>query len=127
MPGEDNVIEAGWGRVEVSPAAENLSDSFLNVMYVTGDGPAVDAKAELIESDSAVGARLGDYTVVFAKSSERAEKIPFTIPGEGSVKLLVVGLSAGEYEIGGKTYPATEDGGSIWLEIGAGQAELGKK
>ena len=122
-----NSIEAGWGRVEISPADENLSDSFLNVMYVTDEGSAVEAKAELIESDSAVGARLGDYVIVFAESSERADKISFTIPGDGSVKLLVVGLAGGEYEVGGKVCTATEDGGSIWIETDAGSVDLVKK
>ena len=124
---ENNSIEAGWGRVEISPVAENLSDSFLNVMYVTDEDSAVDAKSELIESDSAVGARLGDYAMVFAKSTERAEKISFTIPGDGSVKLLVVGLAGGEYEVGGKVCTATEDGGSIWIETDAGSVDLVKK
>ena len=124
---ENNSIEAGWGRVEISPVAENLSDSFLNVMCVTDEDSAVDAKSELIESDSAVGARLGDYAMVFAKSTERAEKISFTIPGDGSVKLLVVGLAGGEYEVGGKVCTATEDGGSIWIETDAGSVDLVKK
>lgn len=127
MKDENNSLEAGWGRVEISPVAENLSDSFLNVMYVTDEDSAVDAKSELIESDSAVGARLGDYAMVFAKSPERAEKISFTIPGDGSVKLLVVGLAGGEYEVGGKVCTATEDGGSIWIETDAGSVDLVKK
>lgn len=127
MKDENNSLEAGWGRVEISPVAENLSDSFLNVMYVTDEDSAVDAKSELIESDSAVGARLGDYAMVFAKSTERAEKISFTIPGDGSVKLLVVGLAGGEYEVGGKVCTATEDGGSIWIETDAGSVDLVKK
>lgn len=127
MKDENNSLEAGWGRVEISPVAENLSDSFLNVMYVTDEDSAIDAKSELIESDSAVGARLGDYAMVFAKSTERAEKISFTIPGDGSVKLLVVGLAGGEYEVGGKVCTATEDGGSIWIETDAGSVDLVKK
>lgn len=35
VPGPDSAVEAGWGRIEVSPSAARLSDTFLNVLAVS--------------------------------------------------------------------------------------------
>lgn len=128
---EEDSLELGWGRVEVMPAEESKLDYFLNVIYVHDTEDNVELqKAQLIESDKFMGARLLDKAVMFPKEPERSsEGIEFEIPGEGSCDVAVTGLTAGTWKVSQSgseigDYYATEDGGMVYFKASAGKVEL---
>lgn len=119
--------EHGWGRVEISPGNPRNTDYFLNVMYVSdADDPSPVDKAELIETEDILGARIFDKVTLFAKNKERLTKdISVTIPGEGSVAVTVAGISEGEWIITGEdgsiqTKTSKPEGGIIYFTGQAG-------
>lgn len=128
----DNSLEAGWGRVEISPENSGKIDYFLNVMYVgdAGDHSPVE-KVELIEAGDFVGTKIFDRVVMFHKKKNRAKgTIVFRVSGrEMTLKINVAGLEAGLWcirsdgeVIGMQT--ASENGGIIYFTAPAGTYEL---
>lgn len=124
-------LEAGWGRVEVSPSSQDKEDYFLHVLTVSdadGAGAETDIPSTLIEGANYAGAAFdGNRVAVFAKDSR--EKIQsdfsFTIPGSGTQKVFVGGLKAGTWSINGsQTQIATEEGGCIYFDAEAGTVSL---
>ncbi len=123
--------EFGWGRVEISPSERNETDYFLNVMYVSdADNLSPVDRAELIETEDILGARIFDNVTLFAKNKERLTKdVSVTIPGEGTVKVAVAGISEGEWTVTNEkgevqTKTATKEGGSIYFTGEAGTYQL---
>ncbi len=91
--------EVGWGRVEISPAAENCTDAFLHVMYV-GDADRTEAviPASHIISDTHDGSLSMGIAVLFPKSTDRVSgKVQFTTAGEGIIRYYVLGLADGAW------------------------------
>lgn len=123
--------EHGWGRVEISPGQPRTTDYFLNVMYVSdSDDPSPVDKAELIETEDMLGARIFDKVTLFAKNKERLTKdVSVTIPGEGQVAVAVAGISEGEWIItdangGSQSKTAKPEGGIIYFTGTAGTYTL---
>lgn len=124
----------GWGRVEISPKDKQKEDYFLNVMYVSdADKDAAINKAELIESEDILGAKILDRVSIFAKSKARLSKdIVFTIPSgstAGGNKVAVAGIKDGEWTInvGGSEIDrqiATADGGIVYFTAPSGEITL---
>ena len=125
-------LEAGWGRIEISPQTGNNTDYFLNVMYVNdADKDLALEEAELIENDSVAGAKIFNRVAVFNKNKDRiTDSVSFDVPGdETELKVNVAGLQAGTWtvkvngaEVG--TQIASEDGGIIYFTAPAGSYEL---
>lgn len=128
----DSALEAGWGRIEISPQETGEMDYFLNVMYVNdADKNLALEKAELIETDSVAGAKIFNRVAVFNKNKTRADgTVSFNVPGSDSeLKVNVAGLEAGTWkisvngsEIGEQI--ASDDGGIIYFTAPAGSYEL---
>lgn len=131
--------EAGWGRIEVSPAQDNITDRFLNVMAVSdGDNTAAPLDSQLIESDKLVGVKTGGKVVMFSDldtSSEMkrciTDNASFTVGGsEESLDILITGVKPGKWRIRNKTKgqvilrSASEDGGALYFEGGVGEYEI---
>ena len=127
---DEQSTDLGWGRIEISPAAENETDYFLNAMYMTDADKTVEAQAELIETDLLLGAKLDGTVALFVKDKARAQSdLTFTIPGDGEYRILVAGIAAGGWSISKDGVPldmqiATEEGGVIYLNGGAGSYTL---
>jgi len=127
-----NGLEAGWGRVEIMPKKSEELDYMLNVMYVgSADDDSEVQKAELIETDAFVGAKIFDRVAMFNTAKERTnETVAFTIPGdETALKVNVAGLKAGTWSISANgseigTQIASEDGGMIYFTAPAGSVTL---
>lgn len=123
--------EHGWGRVEISPSIKTETDYFLNVMYVSDadDFSPVD-RADLIETEDILGARVFNNVTLFAKNKERLTKdVSVMIPGEGQVAVSFAGIAEGEWsitneqgEVQKKT--AKEEGGIIYFTGQAGTYHL---
>ena len=117
--------------MEISPSERNETDYFLNVMYVSdADNLSPVDRAELIETEDILGARIFDNVTLFAKNKERLTKdVSVTIPGEGTVKVAVAGISEGEWTVTNEkgevqTKTATKEGGSIYFTREAGTYQL---
>jgi hypothetical protein len=127
----DNDMSYGWGRVEISPSRQSREDYFLNVMYVSdADNRAALQRAQLIETDTLIGARIFDRVAVFNKNAVRhGGTLTFTVPGSGGVKVAVAGLAAGQWTVrsgGGEIarQVATADGGIIYFSAPSGTLTL---
>ncbi len=126
---DESMTEYGWGRIEVSPTQANEEDYFLNVMTVSdANTAAADIESTLIEGDNYAGAVFGARAAVFAKdSADRiGDGLTFTLPeGNENYKVFVGGLKAGTWSVnGGETQIASEDGGCIYFNAGAGEVVL---
>lgn len=128
----NNSLEAGWGRVEISPERTGKIDCFLNVMYVgeAGDHAPVQ-RAELIETEAFAGAKIFDRVVLFHKEKKRTKNtVTFKVPAEDrALKINVAGLEAGLWRIradgeviGMQT--ASENGGMLYFTAPAGVCEI---
>ena len=94
-------VEAGWGRLEISPAALEKTNRLLTVMYVT-DGSYTEELAEAIycESDLMLGAEILGSAVFFPKNAGTlAEEIRLTAGGGETLDYYVVGLAPGPWSV----------------------------
>ena len=126
MPGDSNVTEAGWGRVDVKPGKQSRADTFLNAMYITDAGNTSEIhNAELIGGEGVVGARLLDEAVVFAESREMT-LLEFVIPGGGEVGVVLTGVGAGKWSVGGETITVSEEGATLSFRHDSGRVTVSK-
>ncbi len=104
-PTKHPVGEIGWGRVEISPSVSQLTDSFLNVMYV-GDAKDANGNATsntlvpstLVQCDTHEGVAAFGSAVLFSKTNESVSSvIKFTVDGTGEMNYYVGGLSSGKW------------------------------
>ncbi len=128
-----NTTSIGWGRVEVSPKEQQELDYLMNVIYVEdADSEAELKKAELIETDDLLGAKILNKAAVFAKASDRPSKeMSFKLEGAGKVDVAVAGLAKGEWEISVNgssigTEISTEEGGMIYFKADCGEISIKK-
>ncbi len=99
------VGEIGWGRVEISPSVKQLTDSFLNVMYVSdakdAQGNATSntlAPSTLVQCDTHEGAVTFGNVVMFSKTNTPITSVvTFTAEGSGEMSYYVGGLAAGQW------------------------------
>lgn len=134
---ENAEIEAGWGRIEVSPPSENATDRFLNVLAVSdADNTAKPLESVLIEGEGLVGVMSADKVLMFADTdTSAAEKnrvlasASFTVPAtDKSLDIMVAGMKAGVWTVKNGTtvsrYSASEDGGVMYFGGGSGTYTL---
>ena len=91
--------EIGWGRIEVSPKDDNVSDTFFNVMYV-GDADKDDAYVAptVIESATHDGAIIFGKAVLFPKC-DRAAAFDVSFKLDCPAYCIVTGLEAGKWQV----------------------------
>ena len=91
--------EIGWGRVEISPEEYNLSDRFLNLMYVTDADRDEDyIPSSYIECETHEGVIAFNKVVLFSKTTEKVtSSIEFEL--ESSADCHIAGLSSGEWNL----------------------------
>lgn len=91
--------EIGWGRVEICPKEHNLTDNFLNVMYV-GDADKDEAyiESKLIRTNTHEGACCLGTLALFSKTNEpSSDDVEFTV--DKITNCHVTGLAEGEWQI----------------------------
>ncbi len=124
---ENSLEEFGWGRIEISPAAQAKTDRLLTVMYVT-DAANTDAprKAAEIETDTLVGAVLFNRAALFVKDPGKLNAAAaFTVSADGDVEYYISGVAAGKWNVtvNGKSVAevsVTEDSGLLRFTAPAG-------
>lgn len=130
-------IEAGWGRIEVSPSAASAEDKFLNVLAVSdADNTAEALDSELIEGNGLVGVKTAGKVLMFADVNTPSsaknrvlDSASFTVSGtEKALDIMIAGVKSGTWKVtnGSKTklVSANEDGGVLYFEGGAGEYSL---
>ena len=91
--------EIGWGRVEISPKEHNLTDNFLNVMYV-GDADKDEEYIEsrLVRTETHEGALCLGVLALFSKTNEPSTSdIEFSI--DKITNCHVAGLAEGDWQL----------------------------
>ncbi len=128
---DPNSIDLGWGRVEISPKTSQNLDYFMNVIYVCDKEESKEKiKADLIDNEDVMGARILNKVSVFAKDSSRPSKtISFEIPGNGETDVAVTGIAPGEWQIENNgnitdTQISTQEGGMIYFKADAGKVTI---
>ncbi len=104
-PTKHPVGEIGWGRVEISPPVAQLTDSFLNVMYVSdakdanGNATSNDlVPSTLVQCDTHEGAVTFGNVLMFSKTNTAiSSEVKFTASGSGEMNYYVGGLAAGKW------------------------------
>lgn len=132
-PGSATALEAGWGRVEVSPSHNNLSDTFLNVLAVSdADNPVQPLDSKLIRGQKLIGVQTAGKALLFADTDAPVtdknrinDTASFVITGDNELDILIMGVKAGEWAVSAngrtKIYIADEDGGTIYFKGEAGE------
>ena len=92
--------ESGWGRVEISPSENNLTDYFLNVLTVSDAGStAARVESTLFENNTHYGAAFLDRLCLFAKNSRtKTNTMTLAVPS-GTAKVFIECMEAGNYVI----------------------------
>lgn len=113
----DIVLEAGWGRIEISPKKAEKTDRLLTVMYVSDADKAEETvKAKVIESENAVGAVIFGKTVIFPKNTKTVRTgLSFTVEENKGNEYFAAGLEKGSWRV-------TSNG----AEVGVYQVEKGE-
>lgn len=92
------VREDGRGRLTVSPTAPVEVEHFLNVMYVTDVGKSTEAKAELLEGEGYVAAKIDGKIVLFPTLKEGLTE--FTVDMDDGCELYATNLMPGKWTDG---------------------------
>ena len=128
---EDHIDEVGWGRIEISPAAESKTDHMLTAMYVTdAKNTAPLEKAAEIHTDKLVGAVLFNRAALFFKETGRlAESTSFTSTGKGEIDYYIAGVAAGEWSVSVngkqlKNVTVSEESGLLRFTAEAGEVSI---
>ena len=123
------MIAAEWGRIEVTPPADNGTAHFLHVMTV-GDENTVAPTVEKISGKGLAGAYAAGTAAVFRMDRGASdEPLCFTLPSDA--KLYVAGLSEGLWQItrNGKFETAVKVSAGkdmATLRLAAGEIEITK-
>lgn len=121
-------IEAGWGRIEVSPPTASLEDKFLNVMAVSdANNNAAALNSVLITGTNLIGVKTAGKVIMFADvAQDRIQNnASFVVPGaEDTLCILITGVKAGRWKISNERHTwyveASEDGGTLYFTAGSG-------
>ena len=121
--------ESGWGRVEISPSENNLTDYFLNVLTVSDAGStAARVESTLFENNTHYGAAFLDKLCLFAKNSRtKTNTMTLAVPS-GTAKVFIECMEAGNYVItdtlGESTLQKTvsADGGVLYFDAVGGRS-----
>ncbi len=125
------VAEYGWGRIEISPTEQKLTDRLLTVMYVTdAENTASTVAASEIDADAVVGTELFGKTVIFPKDEKRLHTA-FTFrtdATDGTTDYYLMGLADGSWEVSVNdcaqvTYTVT-DGGVLHFSDAVGEVTV---
>ena len=122
--------EPGGWRIEISPAAPEKTDHFLNVMHVMdavgGPKPLTPIK---LERGELIGVQIADRAVFFSKSGERLSgEISLTLSdSHQTIKCLVTDLERGQWQVRGPAdylCRASDEGGAVYFDGAAGTYRL---
>lgn len=121
VPDVDTEQYIGRYRIEIIPAADALTDVFLNVIEVADANVSAPAAAVTLASGaSTVAARVGSRIAVFNRQQASLATGAFTVDQGGTFKIHVADLSpAAEYrvDVGGNTFTATaSSAGTLYFE-----------
>ena len=95
-----DVGEQGKWRVQISPQPPVRSNLFLNVMLVSDADRHTSIVPEKFETETIVGTRIMDRTVVFSKNGTLlSEPFSFTRPDASQTHLLICDLSPGLWAV----------------------------
>jgi hypothetical protein len=97
-----NTIEAGWGRIEISPIEKEKTTELLSVMYVTdASNVAAPIKATEVESEHFVGAQILGKTVLFPREARQlSESVCFSSRARnGDTEYFIAGLAGGLWSV----------------------------
>ncbi len=113
---EGAIEEYGWGRIEISPAAEAKTDYLLTLMYVTDAGnTAAPVKAADISTDMLAGAQIFGRALLFPrKDMLLASELTFTLAGDEETECYLTGMQSG-------TWTITDSAGSRTAEVVEGE------
>ena len=128
---ERSSIETGAWRIELSPKKPAAEDVFLNVIQVTDNQSPSRLPVRRLDADERVGCIIEGpettWAVLMRRDSERsADPVELTLPGQGTVRMLVTDLTAGLWNVhrqgsaGGIKLNVTQDSGAAWFEGPAG-------
>jgi len=101
---ERSSMEPGAWRIELSPRSAAAEDLFLNVIQVTDRQSPSRWPVQRLDAGERVGCIIEGpettWAVLMRKDSERsAEPVEFTVPGQGTVRMLVTDLTAGTWNV----------------------------
>jgi hypothetical protein len=134
--------EQGAWRIEVSPKRAAEQDYFLHVMQVKDKDHLKPLDAVKVETETHIGASIGDWIVLFSKSGLRIrEEIVFSMQelvgqhaafieddGSKQMKLAIADLKAGLWQtvVNGvlEAHHVTDDGGLLYLNGVQGEVRL---
>lgn len=131
--GKTSCEEISTWRIDVRPSVKTETDYFLNAMYVgDADKNLPIQNAELIETDSMLGAKLLGRVAMFAKDAPKLTSQTFTVNGDDSaLSFVITGLDKGSYDVSvnGSSLTsqiATEEGGAIYFTGPAGEYTISR-
>lgn len=109
-----DALEAGWGRVEVSPTEPGETTEFLHALCVTEAASAYEPAWKAVETPDLAGACLEGWCVLFVRE-HAAEKTAFALPETDGSRIVLSGLTPGSWTVGGETYPVIAEEGLLVL------------
>ena len=129
---ENGENDGYWGRVEISPSTGRVTDTMLNVIYLTDEGKPIAPIASAVQSDKVVGSVIDSTAAIFVEGAERINTaFSFTVENDGELTYYVSGVAAGEWtvSVGSSTLTATatEEGGLLTFTAPAGTLTLTPK
>lgn len=99
-PGDDEALERGEWRVEISPKKAAAEDYYLNAMQITNNTQQKLLDVKRINGDKVVGVQLADRVVTFSKTSETVDRpFNFSVAGKGTFKFVITDLSPGTWQV----------------------------
>ncbi len=120
-----------WGRVEISPTADQKTHYLLNFMFVTDATSNATVETETITGEGLHGLAVDDTVIIFAESEEEnnTAELNFTVEGTGLRRFLVMGMYAGTWNISvdGVSVAhsvSSEEGGMITFYAPAGNITI---
>lgn len=129
---DQNTIEAGAWRMQLSPETPAETDHFLNVMQVMDNDSTLPLAVEKIDSERMVGAAIDDYVVLFGKSGNKESgSVTFSTYGsQPALNYVVADLAPGTWRIvktgdtGHTDSNVSEEGGVLYFTGSAGTYTL---
>ena len=120
-----------WGKVELCPATGNLTDFFVNVLYVADSNVTPAIEPMLLEGDTYIGAYALGQAAIFVKDAwiDATSAHTFAVEGEGEIDYYIGGLAAGTWLVRAGdgeavSYTVTEEEHLLRLRAPAGTLTL---
>ena len=134
---EQNSMELGAWRLEVSPKAVSAEDLFLTVMQVSERGADARLPVRRIETCDRIGCLIegqtGSWCALFRRDGQRSDQqVKFTTSGQVACRFLVTDLAPGvwrarrEGATETQTIAVSGDSGAAWFAGAAGRWTLSR-